>query len=233
MESLVEPLNDFRGTVRLFPLPNLVLFPHAVAPLHLFEPRYVAMMEEALATDQLIAMALLLPGWEADYEGRPPLAKVVCVGRIVTHARLPDGRFNLLLAGVQRAALVRELPPVKLFREAEVTLLDDVYPDADAERRVRLREELREIVARRLPAAAAVREQFEQLMSRPLPLGTLVDVIAHAVSWPVELKQQLLEELDVDRRATLLLERLRNWGESPFSPNAPPAWQYPPKFSDN
>ncbi|MBW3598561.1 MAG: LON peptidase substrate-binding domain-containing protein [Planctomycetes bacterium] len=228
MDSLFEPLENFRGVARLFPLPNLVLFPHAAAPLHIFEPRYRAMVEEALSGDELIAMARLRPGWEANYEGRPPIASIVCVGRILTHARLPSGRFNLLLAGVQRGAIVQELPPSKLFREAKAKLLDDVYEEAGAERHSRLREKLREAVHRHLPASPTARQQLEQLMARPLPLGTLADVLAHAVPWPVEIKQQLLEELDVDRRAALLLERLQE-----DEPPGAPVWPYPPNFSDN
>jgi uncharacterized protein len=228
LDSFSEALKDFRGAARLFPLPNLVLFPHAAAPLHIFEPRYTAMVEEALADDGLIAMALLQPGWEAEYEGRPPIASVVCLGRILTHARLPSGRYNLLLAGIQRAVIEQELPPLKLFREAKVTLLDDAYPEAGDPQRPRLRDELREAIRRHLPASEEAREQFEQLMSRPLPLGTLVDVLAYAVPWPVDIKQQLLEELNVDRRAALLLERLRDADAGPLA-----AWPFPPKFSDN
>jgi ATP-dependent Lon protease len=231
VEPPFEPLTDFRGVARLFPLPNLVLFPHAVAPMHIFEPRYVALVEDALAGDQLIGMALLSPGWEADYEGSPPVARVICVGRILTHARLPEGRFNLLLAGVQRAAIRRELPSGRLFREAQVELLEDFCPPSGAQRRERLREELRVAVAERLPAVVTVREQFEQMLSRPLALGTLVDVIAHAVGWPVEIKQQLLEELDVDRRATLLLQRLRRLNDEPTTDAS--RWTWPPRFSDN
>lgn len=231
MEPPFEPLTDFRGVARLFPLPNLVLFPQTVAPLHIFEPRYRAMMEDALAGDGLIAMALLLPGWENDYEGRPPVAPVVCVGRILTHSRLPDGRFNLLLAGVQRAALRQELPPTQLFREAEVELLEDQYPAAGLQDRAPAREELLQLVAARLPASAAAQEQFEQFLSRPLPLGALVDLLAHAVPCSAFVKQQLLEELNVDRRAALLREQLLQFADGAPSKDLPSNGF--PRFSDN
>jgi len=157
LEHFTEPIIDFRGVARLFPLPNLVLFPQAVAPLHVFEPRYRALVEDALAGDRLIAMALLLPGWENDYEGRPPVASVICLGRILSQAKLPDGRFNLLLAGVQRAVIRRELPPTQLFREAEVDLLEDEYPSAGLENRVRLREELLQRVGQQLTSGSNCR----------------------------------------------------------------------------
>jgi Lon protease-like protein len=190
------------------------------------------MMEDALAGDQLLAMALLLPGWESDYEGRPPVAPVVCVGRIATHARLPDGRFNLLLAGLRRAAIRHELPAQHPFREAQVELLEDRYSAAGAQRRTEYRDELRDIFLRRLPPASAAREQFDHMLGRSLPLGTLLDVVAYAVAWPVEFKQQLLKELDVDRRAELLLDRLRRLDQEPSSGDDS-RWTWPPRFSDN
>ena len=73
---------QFSGRARLFPLPNLVLFPHVVQPLHVFEPRYVDLLHDALEDDRLIAMSLLEAGWEKDYEGRPALYPTACLGRI-------------------------------------------------------------------------------------------------------------------------------------------------------
>jgi ATP-dependent Lon protease len=232
MTSPEANLTDFSGIARLFPLPSVALFPRAVAPLHIFEPRYRAMMEDALAGDRLIAMALLNPGWEKDYEGRPPVAAVVCVGRILTHARLDDGRFNLLLAGAQRAVIRRELPPEQPFRLAEVELLEDLYSPEGAASRETLREELKTVLSRSLPESPAAREQLEQMLTARLPLGELVDVIAHSAPWPAEFKQQLLEEMNVDRRAALVLERLRRATDE-SSPADAPSTVWPPRFSDN
>src|SRR5262245_55213880 len=93
--------DDFSGQVRLFPLPNLVLFPHVIQPLHIFEPRYVDMLHAALEDDRLIAMNLLEPGWEGDYEGRPPIAPVACLARILTWQALPERRYNVLVFGLR------------------------------------------------------------------------------------------------------------------------------------
>jgi Lon protease-like protein len=68
----------FCGVARLFPLPNVVLYPHVMQPLHIFEERYREMLEDALAGDKLIAMAMLEPGWEADYDSRPPISPDAC-----------------------------------------------------------------------------------------------------------------------------------------------------------
>src|SRR3954471_15458332 len=96
-------------SVPLFPLPNVVLLPRAVLPLHVFEERYKAMTADALRGDRQIAMALLKPGWERDYYSRPAIEPVVCIGTILTHERLPDGKYNFLLQGHTRARVVREI----------------------------------------------------------------------------------------------------------------------------
>src|SRR5262245_25424794 len=100
---------DFGGTARLFPLPNLVLFPHVAQPLHIFEPRYRRLMDDALQGDRLIATALLQPGWEQEYNNAPPLHAMTCLGRIQQEEHLPDGRYNLLLHGLCRARIIEEV----------------------------------------------------------------------------------------------------------------------------
>src|SRR4051812_17609204 len=96
-------------SVPLFPLPNVVLLPRAVLPLHVFEERYKVMTADALRGERLVAMALLKAGWERDYYQAPGIEPVVCVGRILSHERLPDGRYNFLLQGVMRARIAREV----------------------------------------------------------------------------------------------------------------------------
>src|SRR3954471_19818881 len=89
-------------TIPVFPLPNVVLFPTVSLPLHIFEPRYRDMVADALEGDRIIGMSLLQPGYEATYEGRPPVYAVGCAG-VITHAeRLADGRFNIVLRGIER-----------------------------------------------------------------------------------------------------------------------------------
>ena len=96
LEDLSFKPEQFSGQARLFPLPNLVLFPHVIQPLHIFEPRYVEMLEDAVADDRLIAMSLLEPGWEENYEGRPAVAQVACLGRVITWQRQPKSRYAVV-----------------------------------------------------------------------------------------------------------------------------------------
>ena len=119
-EDSFKPSTTAASAVRLFPLPSLVMFPHVIQPLHVFEPRYCDLLEDALSSDRTIAMVMLEPGWEQDYEGRPPISSVACVTKIVAHERLPTGRHNILLRGLRRVAIRQELPPTLSFRMAEV-----------------------------------------------------------------------------------------------------------------
>src|SRR6476661_7551383 len=97
-------LAAFGGVARLFPLPNLVFFPQVVQGLHIFEPRYRKMTADALSGDQLLTLVLLR---EEDGDG-PDIAEIGCLGRIIHHERLPDGRYNLRLRGLARVRLVEE-----------------------------------------------------------------------------------------------------------------------------
>ncbi len=97
-------------TIPLFPLPNVVLFPRTLRPLHIFEPRYRAMVADAIAGEGLIGMMFLKEGWENQYDLAPPVETVGCLGRIIQHNQLPDGRYYITLLGLSTFDLVSEIP---------------------------------------------------------------------------------------------------------------------------
>ncbi len=216
--------SKFAGATRLFPLPDLVLFPHVVQPLHVFEDRYREMLEDAVADDSLIAIAMFEPGWELDYDSRPPLAPVACLGKVIAHNRLEDGRYNLLLLGVRRVTIVRELEPVRSFREAEVRIVHEQQGALPPE----LRRALVEAFRSRLPPHLAD-EDLSHLLSDELPMRALTDLVAYALPLSPELKRRLLGEPIVGQRARLLLKHLR---DCPVPPGARRG-EFPPPFSDN
>lgn len=131
-----------RHPVPVFPLPNVVLFPHAVVPLHVFELRYRTMVRDALAGERMIALALLKPGWEGEYHGSPAFHRLGCLARFEEVEWLPDGCYDLRLLGLSRVRLgtpVREFP----YRAARVESLPEApYTEDDpvvrSERRVLL-----------------------------------------------------------------------------------------------
>ncbi len=224
---------DFSGVVRLFPLPNFVMFPGVVNPFHIFEKRYRRMLEDALADDRLIAMATLEPGWESDYEGRPPISAAICVGRVVAETRLDNGRFNILLAGICRAAIRQELPVEEPYRMAKVELLPDTYPPAGTVARASLKHSLITRFHSLLPATPFAEKQFAQLVGREIPFGTFVDIVTFTLQIEHGVKLQLLGEPNVDRRAEILLAHLDD-AEPATPPSDIPSWRaFPPDFSNN
>ncbi|MDG3005376.1 LON peptidase substrate-binding domain-containing protein [Paludisphaera mucosa] len=206
-------LKDFSGRTPLFPLSGVVMFPHVVVPLHIFEPRYRRMTEDALDGDRLITMVRLL----GDGSPRPPIEGVGCLGRIIHHERLADGRFNILLLGRSRVRLLRETTDDLPYRSAEVEVLEDVPASASEEQaRAGLVEHLRRMVG-------AAPELLE-LLDRAESLGALVDVMAHALAAAADWKQRLLEETSVEARVQALHQWLRE---------LPARRTFPPPFSDN
>jgi Lon protease-like protein len=222
----------FSGVVRLFPLPDLVLYPHVMQPLHIFEDRYREMLEDAIAGDQLIAMAVLKPGWEDDYESRPPVAQYACLGKVVAHHRLEDGRYNLLLMGMQRVRIVKELEPLRSFRKARVELIDDCYDFATSAERRKMHDRLLEAFRKHLPCACQLPEQLESMLSDQLPLGLLTDLAAYALPLEGDIKQKLLAECRVRRRADILLAEVEKLVVA-ASTSSNSKLSFPPSFSEN
>jgi Lon protease-like protein len=191
------------SSVPLFPLPNVVLFPRAVLPLHIFEERYKTMTADALAGDRLVAMALLRAGWEKDYYHRPAIEPVVCVGTILSHERLPDGKYNFLLQGHTRARVVEEVGgapyrTARLERVAERNALE-----------IDLGDERGRLVQLFRPAALGgtpVGRQFRELLAGPARTADVADLVAFNYVEDVALKQALLEEADVRRRVRRVIE---------------------------
>jgi len=202
--SSAEPLPP---TVPIFPLPSVQLFPHALLPLHVFEPRYRALVRDAVAGAQLIAMPSLLPGYEADYDGRPAVRAVCGVGRVVAFDPLPDGRSNILLEGVARLRITGELPPDQLYRVVSAHVLDDVCPDDAAALASPLRTLvlLADQLSMRLPEGG---ETLRTLARSQSAAGAVCDVLAAALLTDGGERQELLEELDVRRRLRRMTEHL-------------------------
>ena len=231
-EELSFSFEEFSGKARLLPLPNLVLFPHVLQPLHIFEPRYLDLLEDALADDRLIAMTILDSGWEEGYEGRPPLHPIGCLGRVTTYHRLEDGTYNILLLGLRRIRLLRELEPVHSFREAEVALCEDLTPPETAARRRRLQRELRDAFLRVVPMVPDAQEQLDQLLGADVSLAMLTDVISYVLPLDFNDKRRLLAEVEVCWRAELLLEHLSAVAEDSRH-DLPDKGLFPPQFSVN
>ena len=199
----------------LFPLPNVVLFPNVFLPLHIFEPRYREMVADAVASDRMIGMVLLRPGWDRDYEGRPPIYPIGCSG-VMTHVeRLGDGRYNIVLRGLERFRIVEENPE-RSYRLASVEPLLErpLAPDDHAELR-RCRAKLESLLA---PASAGDFRERQAGPSRSragdakIPPAMSDEDLVNALAQYLDLealeKQALLEQPSLRTRAESLVELL-------------------------
>jgi Lon protease-like protein len=194
--------------VPLFPLPNVVLFPRAVLPLHIFEQRYRVMTANALSGNRQIAMALLRPGWEKSYYARPAIEPVVCVGTIVSHELLPDGKYNFLLQGHTRARITEELESDKPYRLARLEpLVEKAVMEIDLSDQ---RRRLQALLAESSGFATGLADQFRRLLSGPWATADVADLIAFNYFEDPGLKQSLLGDVDVEHRVERIVAELKS-----------------------
>jgi Lon protease-like protein len=187
--------------IPLFPLPEVVLFPGVSRPLLIFEPRYREMVTDALKGNRLIGMVLLQPGFERDYEGRPPVYALGCAGEIERHEQLPDGRFVILLRGLTTFRVLSE-EQRRPYRIGRVEAVPELLEPAE-------RAELSD-----------VRTRIEHLLvTRVLPFGVeppdptlddvqYVNIVAQNLGMPESARQELLERNRVLSRARALADML-------------------------
>jgi len=223
-------LTGFTGVVPIFPLPNVVLFPYTALPLRIFEDRYQRMIESALSEERLIAITLLKPGWEPQYDKRPAVHEMVCLGRITADERFESGEYNIVVTGIHRGVITEELQTDLPYRTAQLELYRDFYSvDPLVNRDVRHHELL--LNFRKLFPQSRADSLFSQVLEADIPLGVTCDLLAAAVSLPLSGKQMLLEELDVDSRSDLLLEKIRE--RMPAGETEGRIRTYPPTYSLN
>ncbi|PZR18561.1 MAG: ATP-dependent protease [Archangium gephyra] len=202
MTDSIERARTAAKRLKVFPLPPVVLLPGSAAPLHIFEPRYREMVKDALETDGMFALAQVMPGQEALLSGAPALEEMVCIGTIGMHEAVEDGRYNLVLVGLVRARLKRELPSQRQYREFEAELVEDedVQPGTDDA----LKNAVVELVAR---VPTEVGKRVAQVASR-VSGGALADVIASTFLQDPQRRFEVLNETDVAARLAVVTEEL-------------------------
>ncbi|HZV19674.1 MAG TPA: LON peptidase substrate-binding domain-containing protein [Sphingobium sp.] len=186
--------------IAIFPLGGAILFPRTQLPLHIFEPRYRAMVSDAMARDQRIGMI------QPSGPGEPaPLFSVGCIGRIVEIEALEDGRFNIMLSGEARFRIARELDVTTLFRQVEAELIED---DEDA-RIVLAPSERAALEDEAKVFADALGYAVEWDAVQRLDDETLVNAIAQIAPFDIAGKQALLEANGVPERADLAIQLMQ------------------------
>lgn len=184
----------------IFPLGGALLFPRMHLPLHIFEPRYCAMVSEALARDQRIGM--IQPSGPGE---PPPLYSIGCVGRIMEFEALDEGRFNIILSGESRFRIVRELDVATLFRQVEAELIEEtgeVPGILASSERAALEDEARLF-------ADALGYAVEWKAVANLDDETLVHAIAQIAPFDIAGKQALLEAETLGERSELTIQLMQ------------------------
>ena len=200
-------------TIPIFPLPNAVLFPNVFLPLHIFEPRYRAMVADALRGDRIIGMVLLHSGFEANYEGRPPVYPVGCAGVISHSEPLPDGRYNIVLRGIEKFRITGEEHSLS-YRVAHIDALPEIVPDPDRPTIRQIRKRLETLLA-----ASAERSSTDPKFPPAMPDEDLINALAQYLQLdPIE-RQALLECDGILARSQALLELLEMKTLSPKGTN--------------
>ena len=195
------PLPDI---VPIFPLPTVVFFPQTYLPLHIFEPRYREMIQEASTNGQCLGMALLKDGWEDQYEDAPPIYSIGCVGRIISSHKLSDGRYNIVLQGLHRCTY-QEQAVMTNYRQARIT---PHIPEASTSLTSEIRRHLEQTAQEYLTSKKA-NELCDIIGS-----ATLTDpILVHNLSAGLDLspleKQFLLESDDLPQQARRLIDLIR------------------------
>ena len=184
------------ATIPIFPLQDVMLFPHSTRALHIFEPRYRAMVADALEGDSIIGMILLRPGYEAEYEGRPPVYAVGCAGVIIAVEELPDGRYNIVLDGLVKFRVLSE-DASRLYRLAEVEALPEGVADSQRPLLAQKRRQLERALRSFSPGMT--------LPSADLPDVDVVDGVSAVLPLDPADRQELLEaDGPIERAARLI-----------------------------
>jgi Lon protease-like protein len=190
----------------IFPLPDVVLFPGALMPLHVFEPRYREMIADVVRGRKLLGVVRLRPGYEDDYEGRPPVYATGGVGFVIAHEPLPDGRSNILLRGVGRIEIQEEHAPTRAYRlvRARLVVERSLLPHEVLERSHEQLVAVCDRLAGVLPEGGEMLRDLVRSVSSP---SLCADVIAAAVVIDPDERQALLETADPAKRLDRVMEQ--------------------------
>ena len=201
-------------TIPLFPLGDVMLFPHITRPLYIFEPRYREMVADALEGDRLIGMVMLRPGYEADYEGRPPIYPLGCVGEITEYEMSEDGRYTIVVRGLVRFRVTDE-DQGRAYRIGHVEAIPETLDNADGLALDELRERLADLFQSSVPRAGSP------------PSGVSAEDLVNGLSQLADIdpldRQDLLEEDGPLARARALLVLLEGQN-APFREAQAPAF---------
>jgi Lon protease-like protein len=207
LQNLGPKTMDVPDVIPIFPLPETVLLPGEVLPLHVFEPRYRALVRDAVATHKVIGIVQVVPGFETELPGSPPVRETGCIGYIASHEELPDGRFMLWLLGLERFRILEELDPSTPYRQVRVRY----EPTPESPKRLAeiraLREELRELLPGLVELDNSARDQFANHIAQ-VSDAQLIALACQILTLGSDRKQEVLEAGSLSDRFLMVYEDL-------------------------
>ena len=207
MENINPQTLDVPDVIPIFPLPKTVLLPGEVLPLHIFEPRYRALVRDAVATHKVIGIVEVEPGFESELPGSPPVRGMGCIGYIASHEELPDGRFLLWLLGLERFRILEELTVGTDYRQVRV----HYEPTTESPKRLaeirEVRRELRDLLPGLVELENAAVDQFARHVAE-VSDTQLIALACQILDIRSDRKQEVLEADSLSERFLLLYEDL-------------------------
>ena len=194
--------------VPLFPLPNVVLFPKTPVPLYIFEDRYRTMIRETLAGTGELVIALLRSGSEQSYSSISAVHDIACLGKIETHEELEDGKYNIVVVGLHRVRILREVQHSP-YRLVEVERIEEKPYTEHSDEVLDRQNHLGGLFARFTELATGVKQHASELMPQ-MDFESLVNMVAMTLNLDIEQKQALLELNEAVHRCDILIPLLQN-----------------------
>ena len=217
---------EFTGAARLFPVPDLVIFPNIVQALHVDEPRQRQLLRDALSTDSLIAVATYMPG-----HGPPgAISSAVCLARIISQRQHADGTAEIVVLGLRRAVITKSMSSSKLYREAQIELLSEVPTTPRRAEKLCLQ---LTALARDALAGWPCGELLHKTLIEQRHLSVMADLLGYWLPLTVTQKLQLLRETRIHRRVASLMAHLRQMPVTPTKSCVQKPDRFPPSFSVN
>ncbi len=193
--------------VPLFPLHNVVLFPKTPLPLYIFEERYRTMIREATAGSGELVIALQRAGSESNYAAVSAVHEIACLGKIENCEELEDGKYNIVVVGIHRVRIIREVQHSP-YRLVEVEKIEDAVYDEQSPGILKRQNQLGGLFARFTELATGVKQQVLKLMPQ-LDFESLVNMVVMTLNLAIDQKQALLELNEAPQRCDVLIPILR------------------------
>jgi len=196
-----EKIEELPPSLPVMVLPGITLFPNALLPLYIFEPRYREMLEEALAAGRMVAMAMPRNEEESDVE------MIAGAGLVRACIRNDDGTSNLILQGVCRVKFTGwdQLSPYRIARVEELSSREGAHDDLESKVT-----QLHALCARFKEQGVELPSQFEAYLNQITNVGVITDLVASTLVADSRVRQMLLEEPEIPRRLEKLLAGLRS-----------------------